>query len=225
MVFALTAFSSLFSAVFMLLAGVGLLTTLLSLRMTMEGFSVQATGIVMSFYFLGLVAGSFICHHLVQRVGHIRAFAVFASMCCVSALAHGLWVSMYTWGFLRLVTGVSITGLYMVVESWLNEFTSSKNRGKVFSVYMAITYLGLGLGQFLLMVSDVSRTDQFMIVGILMCLSLVPVSSTGSINPVMPERLRFALVHIVRKATLGIAGGFAAGMLNGTIFSLRVDTD
>lgn len=41
----------------------------------------------------------------------------------------------------------------------------------------------------------------------------------------MPERLRFALVHIVRKATLGIAGGFAAGMLNGTIFSLRVDTD
>lgn len=86
MVFALTAFSSLFSAVFMLLAGIGLLTALLSLRMTMEGFSVQATGIVMSFYFMGL-----------------------------------------------------------------------------------------GLGQFLIMVSDVSRTDQFMIVGILMCPSLVPV--------------------------------------------------
>lgn len=220
MVFSLTAFSSLFSAVLMLLAGVGLLTTLLSLRMTMEGFSVQSTGIIMSFYFLGLVVGSFTCHHLVQRVGHIRAFAVFAAMCCVSALAHGIWISMYAWGFLRLVTGVSITGLYMVIESWLNECTPSKDRGKVFSVYMAITYLGLGVGQFLIMVSDVSRTDQFMIVGMLMCLSLVPVASTSSINPVMPERVKFDLVHIVRKAPLGIAGGFVAGMLNSTIFSL-----
>jgi len=220
MVTTLYAFSSLFHAVFILLAGIGLLSTFLSLRMTMEGYSATVTGIVMSGYFVGLIVGSFVCHRLIQRVGHIRSFAVFAAMCSISVMVHGLWVSPVVWGILRVITGAGVMGLYMVIESWLNECTRPDERGRVFSVYMLMTYLGLGAGQFLLMVGDVNRPDYFLILGIFFSMSLIPVATTRSINPVLPEQVSFNLKKILRKAPLGMAGCMVAGLLNSTIFSL-----
>lgn len=220
MVTTLHAFSSLFYAVFILLSGVGLLSTFLSLRMTVEGYSAQVTGLVMSGFFVGLIIGSFICHRLIQRVGHIRSFAVFAALCSASVLVHGLCMSPWIWALLRVITGIVIIGLYMVIESWLNECAQPEERGRVFSVYMLTTYLGLGVGQFLLMAADVMRPDYFMIIGILFTMSIVPVSVTGSINPQMPERVAFNVFKIIRKAPLGMAGCLAAGMLNSTIYSL-----
>ncbi|MDP4856688.1 MAG: MFS transporter, partial [Desulfobacterales bacterium] len=108
MVHTLFGFVSLYSAVFILLTGVGLLGTFLSLRMSIEGFSDQVTGVVMSGYYVGTVLGSYYCHRVVCRVGHIRAFATFAAICTASVMAHGLFVSPVSWGGLRLLTGIAV---------------------------------------------------------------------------------------------------------------------
>lgn len=79
-------------------------------------------------------------------------------------------------GALRFVVGLCMSGLYVTVESWLNERASNETRGRLLSVYMLVVTLGLGLGQLLLGVADPLDTTLFILVGILISLAVVPVA-------------------------------------------------
>ena len=135
---------------FMML-GNGLQGTLLGVRATLEGFSTSTTGIMMSGYFVGIFAGSIIAPKLVQRVGHIRVFAALASLASISILVHALYVNAVTWTGMRLITGLSYAGLYVVAESWLNDRATNETRGQILSVYMLVSYIAVGIGQLLLL--------------------------------------------------------------------------
>ncbi len=47
----------------------------------------------------------------------------------------------------RLIAGIAMVTQFMVLESWLNEQTENRLRGRVFSVYMLMSGLGTVLGQ------------------------------------------------------------------------------
>ncbi len=220
MVTTLGAFGALFAAAFVFLTGNGLLNTLLSTRMAAEGFSTGTTGIVLSCYFTGLLTGSFTCHRLIQRVGHIRAFTVFAATTTATALLHGLYLSPWFWGALRFLSGITTFGLFMVIESWLNECTESRYRGRVFSIYMTLTYLGIGIGQQLLNVGDVHGQTLFIIAGIIFALCLVPVSATEGVHPSLPETKPYHFISIFRRAPLGMLGSMAAGLTNSAFYAM-----
>ena len=198
-----------FAAAFIFLTGNGLLNTLLSTRMAAEGFSTGTTGIVLSCYFTGLLTGSFVSHRLIQRVGHIRAFTVFAATTTAAALLHGLYLSPWFWGILRFLCGITTFGLFMVIESWLNECTESRYRGRVFSIYMTLTYLGIGIGQQLLNVGDVQGQTLFIIAGVIFALCLVPVSATEGVHPSLPETKPYHFISIFRRSPLGMLGSMA----------------
>lgn len=104
----------------LLLNGMGLLGTLVGLRATLEGFSVTMVGAVMSAYFFGFAVGSWVCPPAIRRVGHIRAFAAFATVASSATIAYPLVVEPFAWFVLRILTGVTLAGLYMAIESWLN---------------------------------------------------------------------------------------------------------
>ncbi len=220
MVNAFGAFGALLAAAFLFIAGNGLLNTLLSTRMAAEGLPTTVTGMVLSCYFLGLLSGSFVCHRLIQRVGHIRAFAVFAAMTTAAAMLYGLKLSPWFWGILRYVSGLMTFGLFMVIESWLNECTESEYRGRVFGLYMTLSYLGFGLGQQLLNVGNVQGQELFILVGIMFALCLVPVSATSGVHPSLPETKPYHLMSIFRQAPLGMAGCMAAGLTNSAFFTM-----
>lgn len=220
MVQAVASFSALFAAVFICLTGNGLLNTLLSTRMAVEAFSTAVIGAIMSCYFVGLLAGSFLCHHLVQRIGHIRAFSVFAAGTTAATLLHGLHVSPIFWGALRFSCGVTIIGLFMVIESWLNECTEPRFRGRIFSIYMTLSYLGIGMGQLLLNTGDLHGNTLFIIAGILFALCLVPVSATESARPSLPQRKKFSFITIFRKSPLGMLGCVSAGLTNSAFYAM-----
>ncbi|HIJ54615.1 MAG TPA: MFS transporter [Deltaproteobacteria bacterium] len=216
----LLSFAALFTAVFSLMMGIGLLGTHLSLRMTIEGFSTQVTGLILSGYFFGLVSGSFLCHRLIQQVGHIRSFAAFAAVTTAIVMLHGLYISAIAWGILRFLTGMATMGLYMVIESWLNECTVPEKRGRIFSIYMVLAYLGIGIGQQLLNVGDVRGQSLFFVVGLLLVLCLVPVAVTRSIHPQLPETTRFNLIALFKRAPMGMLGCLIAGLINSAFYSM-----
>lgn len=220
MVYTLTLFLALFLATLTLMLGSGLLGTLLSLRMSHEGFADPLIGAVMAGLYLGLIIGSFICPAIVRRAGHIRAFAVFAAVNTAAALFYPLWISAPFWFLCRILTGIAMMGLYMVVESWLNDRTEAHMRGRVFSVYMAMTFLGLGFGQLLLNLGEVGGSSLFLVVGIFLVLSLVPVAMTRAISPELPEMAAISIRRMLRKAPLGLLGSMAAGMIASAFYSL-----
>ncbi len=128
----------------------GLQGNLLGVRAVIENFNIIATGALMSGYFIGYFIGANAVPNLVGKVGHIRVFAAFASMASLSILLHAIIVDPYVWILGRFLTGFSIIGIFIVVESWLNDRANNRTRGKVLSIYMIITFVGLVLGMFLL---------------------------------------------------------------------------
>ncbi len=90
----------------LLLLGNGMISILLGLRSRMEGFSTEITGFVMAGYFVGLLIGAIYAARVVTSVGHIRAFAAFASIMSVAVLGHILYVDAVFWFFLRVIAGL-----------------------------------------------------------------------------------------------------------------------
>ena len=212
--------SALLISVGILMLGGGLLGTLLSVRMTLEAFDATTTGLVMSAYFLGLMVGAQQAGHVIHRAGHIRAFAVFAALANAAVLGHSLYLDAYLWAALRVLSGFSIAGLYMVIESWLNERATSETRGRIFSVYQVVAFAALGSGQLLLYVGDPAGTELFVIAALLMGLALIPVAITRAEYPKAPERHRMALRATLGRTPLAGVTTVSAGLINGAIFAM-----
>jgi MFS family permease len=220
MVSTFLSFGALFTSALFFLMGGGLLNTQLSLRMTQNGFSTPTIGITLACYFLGLVFGYFLCHRLILRVGHIRSFAVFAATTTIIIILHGLYISAIFWAILRFLNGIANFGSYMVIESWLNECTEPRTRGRVFSVYMTLSYMGIGIGQQLLNFGNGGGQNVFFIAALLFSLSLIPVSVTRSVHPELPQTAHYTLNALFQKVPLGMLGCFAAGLTNSAFFSM-----
>jgi len=220
MVSTLFSFGALFASALLFLMGGGVLNTQLSLRMTQVGFSTPAIGLTMACYYSGLVAGYLLCHRLIQRVGHIRAFSVFAAVTTAVIILHGVHISAIFWAVLRFINGISNFGLFMVVESWLNECSQPQTRGRVFSVYMAMTYIGIGIGQQFINFGNGGGQNVLLIAALLFSLSLIPVSVTRAVHPELPAPDRYTFKALFKKAPVGMSGCFAAGMINSAIFSM-----
>ncbi len=220
MIATIATISALLLSASILLTGNGLQGTLISVRANLEAFSEPTIGLLVSGYFAGYIAGSLFGPALIMRAGHIRAFAAFAAVASATALVYALVVDPIVWIALRVLMGFCVCGLYMVVESWLNERTPSDQRGRVFSIYRIID-LGSNMGgQLLLTVADPMGFPLFCFVSILICLSLVPVAMTRSMAPLPLHGARIRLLKLYRTSPLGLMGSFAVGLANGAFWGL-----
>lgn len=212
--------SSLLLGIGVLLTGMGLLGTLLGVRGVMEQFSQGTIGLIMSAYFLGYVLGTYLCPSLIRRSGHVRTFTALAAVATATAILHALFVNPWAWGLLRLITGACMVGMYMVVESWLNALAPAPHRGRIFSTYVAITLVAMGIGQFLLMAGDASGFMLFGIAAIFLALGLVPVALTRVVEPGQVETPNLSLAALYKTSPLGLAGSFAAGLASSAFWAM-----
>src|SRR5689334_23027129 len=98
MVEALRSVFSLLLGAGLMSLGIGLVGMLLPIRMSMEdGVSAQVAGYVMSSYYAGFVIGSLSAQRIIQRVGHIRAFAAFAATMTAAIMVHALVFDIPVW--------------------------------------------------------------------------------------------------------------------------------
>ena len=100
-----------------LLAATGLHGLLLPLRGQAEGFSTASLGLLGTAWAGGFVTGCILAPRLVRRIGHVRAFGIFAASSAIIALLTGLMIDQYVWIVLRAFTGFVMAGACMVIES------------------------------------------------------------------------------------------------------------
>ncbi|MDX1451959.1 MAG: MFS transporter [Oleiphilaceae bacterium] len=211
---------SLLLGIGILLVGHGLAGTLLSLRATFEQYSESLVGFIMSAYFVGYIFGTFYGPRMINRIGHIRMFAIAAALASSVMLLHGLWVNPWFWLVMRLVYGVAVVSIYLVIESWLNERSSSELRGRVFAVYMLVNLLTLAAGQHLLALAEIGEMDLFAIAAIFFALSLVPVAWTRLPEPGRVDAPSVDLRMLYRVAPLGMWACLVAGLVGGALFTM-----
>lgn len=220
MIAAVRPLIALLAGTALLLAGSGLLGSLLAVRGQLEGFSAQTLGLIMSGYFVGFFLGTFAAPNLIQRIGHIRAFAFYAALCAAAVLLHPVLIDPWAWAGLRLLTGIAFVGLYTVIESWLNAQAAPSQRSQVFAVYMAVNLLALAAGQWLLELSSPALFVPFSVVAILICVAALPVTASRMTQPELPATPRLALPALYRAAPAAASGALLSGLAMGGFWGL-----
>ncbi len=203
-----------------LMLGISLLGIVIQLKLNEAGIAPEAIGATMSALFAGFMVGCLYAKRLVGRVGHVRAFAGLAGISAVTVLVYPLVVSVPVWALLRVVQGFCLAGLFTVMESWLNERSTNETRAQVLTFYMSSYYLALCLGQLMVNLWDLAGVETFIMAGILVACSLVPVALTSSPAPEIAEVRPMGLRALFTCSPLAVAGVFLGGMMTGAAHGL-----
>ncbi|MDQ8032402.1 MFS transporter [Bordetella genomosp. 1] len=220
MISTITSFSSLYLATLLMLIGTGIFNTYMGLRLTGESVSEIWIGALIAAYYLGLVCGARMGHKLIIRVGHIRAFAACAAVATSMILAQSLIDYMPLWLALRLIAGIVMVTELMVIESWLNEQTENRQRGRVFSVYMMVSGLGTVLGQLVLTAYTTLGDGPLILVAMCLTLCLVPIAVTARSHPPTPLPAPLDVRFFLKRVPLSLTVLFVAGNLSGAFYGL-----
>lgn len=211
---------SLLIAIFVMMAGSGFLSTLIGLWLDRAGSGTMVVGLVATAYFAGLVIGALRAGEVVRRVGHIRAFAAFVAMLSASTLTYALFQHPLLWGGLRLIDGLCVAGVFICVESWLNDRADSGTRGTVLAGYMVALYSGQALGQLFLRTSNTAPHVPFEIAAMLISLAIIPVCLTRSPAPMLDDAAALPMRRLFEASPLGVAGAGMTGLLLGAFYGL-----
>ena len=211
---------ALFSGFAILITAHGFQGNLLQVRAVIEDFSIITTGVIMSGYFIGYFVGANYIPNIVSKVGHIRVFAAFASMASLSILLHAVFVNPIVWTLGRFLTGFSLIGVYIVVESWLNDRATNRNRGGVLSIYMFITFTGLALGTLLLNFNKPDQYEPFILTSLLFSIALVPILLTKRAAPKFKKISFMKIKQLYKISPLGTFSMLCTGFIHSAIFGV-----
>ncbi|MBU9856843.1 MFS transporter [Rahnella bonaserana] len=215
----LALFFPLYTTTLLMLLGSGLLTTYISLRLSAVHVSGAMIGAIIAANYIGLVIGGKVGHILIARVGHIRAYVSCSGIITAAVLGHGLTDIIPVWVVLRLIIGLCMMVQYMVLESWLNDQAESSQRGVVFGFYMVASYLGMALGQVVLMLNSDLGVSTLIVIALCFALCLVPIALTtrtnvGHMSPA-PMELKFFIGAIPKVLAITLLIGMVVGSFYG----------
>lgn len=215
----------------LLIMGNTLLTSLTSVQLLAHGSQDVFSGLVHAAYYLGFVGGAVWGRDAVRALGHHRAF-----MLIVVAMALTVWLQSslfqpWLWLWYRLAAGVLLFGIFMIVESWLNDAAPNHQRSRMISLYMIASYLGAAGGQWLLLwVPSTSRWAFTLAAGLFLCAALpvwrsrparvqVQYSRQDS-RAASLRRLWHSLCLVVAQSPAAMAAILVSGMLNSAYYTL-----
>jgi MFS family permease len=206
-------------ALVLLNLGSGLLGVLIPIRGNLAGFSIVTIGGFGTSYYLGFVVGCLFLPALVSRFGHIRSFSAIAALAASASLFHAFVITPLAWLVLRAAVGFCFAGLFMVVESWLNDQATSASRGRIFGMYTAATWFGVVGGNLLFSLPFPDAFQLFALASIAISISLVPITLTTGAIPTIPESSNIHPLELYRTAPVGVVGCLAAGLANGAFWT------
>ncbi|CAM3898066.1 MFS transporter [Arcobacter cloacae] len=218
--FSLSPVSSLFFAIAFLAIGYGMILTFVGVYLKELGLNDAIIGLINASFFLGAIGSSIFSQKIISSVGHIRSFATFASLMVISFLTQALFFNEYLWAFLRFVSGFAFYALLIIIESWLNEKSSQKHRGKILAIYTIIFYLATALGQVFLNIKGDTTYIIFILGSVLILFSVLFISMTKIKEPILKPFEKYSFPKLYNVVPLALTGSFIGGFFVGGFFTM-----
>ena len=212
--------TALFAGTIFMCCGYASLGSTLALRLTQMNTPTTLSGIILALYYLGTVIATFSAAKFINKIGHIRSFAIFAALLAIFVSGHALSPNLVYWSLLRLGEGYAIGGTTMCLESWINTRATNSNRGTIIAVYMVTSYLGSSLGQLFLNVPDPTGMMVFVLIAMLFSCALIPVSLTALPTPAIETVKSMDFRKAYKISPVGFVACIASGILVGTFYML-----
>ena len=197
---------ALFLAFLFLQVGNGLQRILLPIRGESEGIGAGAMGVIMAMHFAGYVVGAKVIPAFLASVGHIRVFAAVTSVASAAVLLNALLVLPVTWSVIYFISGACTSGVYVILESWLNDRATNETRGRILGVYGIVSLLGTAMGAVLLNFGSADGFIMFVLASVLISLAVVPVTLSASTAPPVPSEERMSLAELYRIIPSAVVG-------------------
>jgi MFS family permease len=175
---------------------------------------------VLSSFFGGFAVGAARCGRIIERVGHIRAYAAFAGLVIAATASMPLAAGPLPWAALRALVGFGCAGVFTATESWLNAKAPADGRGRVFSIYMVGTFIALAVGQLLIGRVEMQSTEPFQAIVALFAVALVMVTATRAEPPQTTSYPALPYGQLWRAAPVAVVGCLATGALSGSFYAL-----
>jgi len=196
----------------------GFFGTFVSLRVAIENF--DAAGLVLSAYFAGFTVGALRSGKIIERIGHIRAFAAFAGLVAAATAVMPLLIGALAWMVLRAIVGFGCAGIFVTTESWLTAKAPASERGRIFSIYMVGTFLALALGQLLIARADIEGARPFNWIVALFAVALIIVTAARAEPPRVSASAPLPYGMLTRAAPIAVVGAALSGLVSGAFYAL-----
>jgi len=193
-----------------------IVNTVIPLKMALAQKAPLLIGVVGSAYSVGFLAGCFVIPAFIRRVGHIRAFAVFAALQAAFTLSFAL-TPIDAWGLSRLGMGFAGAGHAICIESWISGQAKAGQRGRIFGMYQILNRLALIGSQIGTGYVSMQSNDIFLIASAVFSLALIPVGMTRAKGPESGEVISVRLNTIWQYAPASVIGCLYVGLMGGAL--------
>ena len=221
-------YSPLASLVLLVLSG-SFFLTFITIKLNINEVTVIMLGLIHSAFYGGILIGALKSEEIINRVGHIRAFASFSSILTITILLQATYQTPYIWILLRFCAGFATAAAYVIIESWLLAQSTKYNKGKILSVYMICLYSAQTAGQFGLDILDINSLVPFILAAIISSVSIIPASLTYVPAPEIKPMPKLAINKYFSASPLGFMGCISSGLILSAIYSFlpkyAVDND
>jgi MFS family permease len=199
---------------------VGFFGTFISLRVPLENFSATMSALVLSGYFAGYTIGAICSARIIERVGHIRAYAALAGVAVVTTAAMPLAINGPAWLLLRVVIGFGCAGLFITTEGWLNAKAAPTERGRILSIYRVGIFIALAVGQILISQVDIKGFAAFNVIIAMFAMALALVSLTRAEPPQIAVSTALPYGQLLHATPIAVAGAAISGLIVGAFYAL-----
>ncbi|MCC7414019.1 MAG: MFS transporter [Gammaproteobacteria bacterium] len=152
----------------------GFSTPLLSLILESRGVGRTWIGLNAVMPSLSLVLFSPYIPRLVAAFGLRRLLVACLGIDLVLLLALPLFDHLGAWFAIRLLMGMTLGGLFVAAETWINAITADAVRGRVIATYNSVFYLTAAVGPALIALTGTAGYTPFLIAGAFILLAGVP---------------------------------------------------
>lgn len=211
---------ALFLAFALYQVGNGLQRILLPIRGQAEGIGAGSMGMVMAFHFAGYLIGAKFITRALATVGHIRVFAALASLASTAVLVNAILVTPLSWSVIYMVSGFCNAGVFVVLESWLNDRASNTTRGMILGLYMMFMMGGTAGGQLLINVGSPQGFELFVLSSVLISAAVIPVTLSASSTPPMTTPESMPVRELYRTIPSAVVGLFLCSFVQSAATSM-----
>lgn len=123
--------------------GNGVQATIIGLKVAASGFSPGQVGWIISAFYAGQISGALAAPRLIGRFGHVPIYVASGAAYMLCPLGFTAEPDLVVWAATRFALGFALATIFVVLEAWLSDRSSNKERGRVFAAYIMVQLIGL----------------------------------------------------------------------------------
>lgn len=161
--------------------GIGLAAVMPLLALTMDRMGVPSgmIGFNSAMPALAGIATTPLIPSLLKRFGTriLLLGSIIASAACM--MAYYLFPNIWLWFPIRFLNGATLTLIFVVSETWINQLAEDHLRGRLMAIYATVLSIGFATGPFVLMFAGSEGILPYAIIAGLLLLACLPVLAAG----------------------------------------------